>query len=102
MSLLILISFLIPGFIDTKYLASGGTRNFVHLTTPGDSFRIGFGSCYDEYQKGALPENNLMKDIAKESLDLWIWLGDFAYVDNKSLVGEKRSLLDKLKHLSVL
>ena len=43
-----------------------------------------------------------MKDIARESLDLWIWLGDFAYVDNKSLFGEKRSILDKVKHLSIL
>ena len=43
-----------------------------------------------------------MRDIARESLDMWIWLGDFAYVDNKSLIGQKRSLWDKLKHLSVL
>ena len=43
-----------------------------------------------------------MQDIAKESLDLWVWLGDFSYVDNKALIGQKFSLWDKLKHLSIL
>eukprot|EP00347_Sterkiella_histriomuscorum_P005565 403356122 len=41
------------------------------------SYRIGFGSCFDKKQK----RTDIFKDINQENLDLWIWLGDFAYVD---------------------
>jgi len=65
-----------------------------------DSFlRIGFGSCYDGLKKKEVtPERNILKDIVKEDLDLWVWLGDFAYVDNKVLSGTP-SLWEKLLHL---
>lgn len=68
--------------------------------TKGDSvLRIGFGSCYDGLKKKEVtPERNILKDIVKEDLDLWIWLGDFAYVDNKVLSGTP-SLFEKLLHL---
>ncbi len=44
-----------------------------------------------------------MQDIVKEELDMWIWLGDYAYVDNKVKIGgPKKSLWEKLRHLSIL
>jgi hypothetical protein len=46
--------------------------------------KIGFGSCYDESQKGASTSLNLLKDVLNEDLDAWVWLGDMAYVDNIS------------------
>ena len=62
--------------------------------------RIGFGSCYDGLKKKEVkPEVNILQDIAKEDLDLWMWLGDFAYVDNKILSGTP-SLWEKLLHLA--
>ena len=48
--------------------------------------RIGFGSCYDGLKKKEVAsEVNILQDIVNENLDLWMWLGDFAYVDNKIL-----------------
>ena len=46
--------------------------------------KIGFGSCYDESQKRASTSLNLLKDVLNEDLDVWVWLGDMAYVDNIS------------------
>ena len=92
----------LPYHAMQRYLSGGGSGQVIKLNGTGKTLRIGFGSCYDEYQEGALPENNIMGDIVKESLDLWIWLGDFSYVDNKALIGQKVNLWDKLKHLSIL
>lgn len=64
--------------------------------------KIGFGSCYDESQKGANSSLNLLKDVLNEDLDVWVWLGDMAYVDNLSDKREKKSIFDKLRHLSLL
>ena len=83
MSLSTLILFLLATIAYSKYLEGERLITFNN----SDGLKIGFGSCYDEYQKGALLNNNIMRDIANESLDLWLWLGDFAYVDNKSLIG---------------
>ena len=66
------------------------------------SFKIGFGSCYDESQKGAHPDINLLNDVLNEDLDMWVWLGDMAYVDNKSDKRESKSIFDKLRHFTVL
>jgi hypothetical protein len=88
MSILTLICFLvIPHLAMQRYLPGGESGQVIQLNGTGKTLRIGFGSCYDEYQKGAMPENNIMRDIVKESLDLWVWLGDFSYVDNKALIG---------------
>jgi hypothetical protein len=64
--------------------------------------KIGFGSCYDESQKGAKSTVNLLKDFVNEELDVWVWLGDMAYVDNLSDKRENKSIFDKLRHLSLL
>jgi hypothetical protein len=40
--------------------------------------------------------------VLKENLDVWVWLGDMAYVDNKSDKREKKSIFDKLRHLSII
>lgn len=44
-----------------------------------DTFRLGVGSCFDGKQK----VTDIFKDVNQEDLDIWIWLGDFAYVDKK-------------------
>jgi hypothetical protein len=49
------------------------------VSGPIPSFKIGMGSCFAEYRK----ENHIFRDILKEDLDLWVWLGDIAYFDSK-------------------
>jgi len=46
------------------YYIPAGINDTVSLNSTGDKLRIGFGSCYDENQKGAQKEVNIMRDIA--------------------------------------
>ena len=47
------------------------------------------------------PPINIMEDIVKEELDVWIWLGDYAYVDQKVLK-RKGTFLELLLHISMI
>ena len=64
-------------------------RNSVDINIPvkedGKNFlRIAFGTCYGIWDY----ESNIFEKIADEKPDVWIWLGDVAYVDNpKTFVG---------------
>jgi len=46
-------------------------------SSSSESLSIGFGSCYGLRDN----KSDIFKTIAKEDLDLWIWLGDVAYAD---------------------
>jgi hypothetical protein len=74
----------------------------VHEGGEGAIFKIGFGSCYDglEADKRA-PTDNILSDIVRENLDLWVWLGDFAYVDKKVLKRRSSSLWERVLHLAL-
>ena len=43
------------------------------------TYKIGFGSCFNGQNKVA----DIFKDVIEENLNLWVWLGDFAYADYK-------------------
>ena len=80
--------------------SSMGENQLVGRGSTTNRLRIGFGSCYDGLKKKAVAnDTNILKDILNEKLDLWIWLGDFAYVDNKVLT-ENPSIFEKVLHLA--
>jgi phosphodiesterase/alkaline phosphatase D-like protein len=64
--------------------------------------RMGFGSCYDGLQEGAKGEGNIMHTISRDDkLDLWMWLGDMAYVDKKVLK-RKATIWEYALHFSMI
>ena len=78
-----LILLLLISLASAKFIESGRLHNLDDSNST--SMKIGFGSCYDGMQLYAENGLNIIEDISKEDLDLWIWLGDFAYVDKKIL-----------------
>ena len=44
--------------------------------------KIAFGSCYGIWDF----ESNIFETIVKDKPDLWIWLGDVAYVDAPDII----------------
>ena len=44
--------------------------------------RIAYGSCYGIWDF----ESNAFESIVKEKPDVWVWLGDAAYVDDPDLI----------------
>ena len=71
--------------------------------TNKETLTIGFGSCYDGLEAEKRPsKDNILSDLANESeLDLWVWLGDFAYVDKKVLKRRSANLWERLLHLAL-
>ena len=72
---------------DSENFGISAFRKSVEITIPsnsGDSkfMRIAFGSCYGIWDF----ESNIFETIADDQPDLWIWLGDVAYVDAHDIV----------------
>ena len=62
-------------------------RKSVNINIPSDSandkyLRIAFGSCYGIWDF----KSNIFETIVKDKPDVWIWLGDVAYVDAEDLI----------------
>ena len=71
---------------ETKHGPSA-YRKSVDINIPSDNasdkyLRIAFGSCYGIWDF----KSNIFETIVKDKPDVWIWLGDVAYVDADDFV----------------
>ena len=61
-------------------------RDSIDITVPsqGDDqlLRIAFGSCYGLWDF----QSNIFESIVLDRPDVWVWLGDAAYVDDQDLI----------------
>jgi len=67
---------------------------------------VGFGSCYGLSNYSS----KIFKAVAREELDLWVWLGDAAYADefathrvmSKSYVQKRYNMTDNDKYYKLM
>jgi hypothetical protein len=90
------------GLSQEFYVPPDTTINLA--TTPSPIIRIAFGSCYDELINNRSPEpphifRHINEYNSSNPLDLWLWLGDFAYADQRVI---RATIAERLYHYSML
>lgn len=73
--------------INTYYIRSD---NYTNKTL----MNFAFGSCFNKLPKFKKWNHTIFKTVLANNPDLWLWMGDSAYVDNTTVVKYHKHTLD--------
>ena len=85
-SFILLVVSVIVAEASAKSFGKSAFRLPQNITIPADntnSIRVAFGSCYGIFTH----TSDIFETIAAEKADLFVWLGDVAYVDHPKHFG---------------